>query len=209
MAQTWTAAPVPSTTVAATQLVTNIPNNFDCVRSWFYGAVEPTDRIAGMVWADSATGLIKMRDSGNTQWYVLGPIPNGTVTSGQLLLCQGVGALATKNVNLGATKKGTVAKLVLVPDTTTVTSTGAKEWTFQLRNITQALNLFSGTVGTGTALGGVGGGAELTINAAFVLTPNQNANTNENDVLQLQIAQVGAPTAVTDVRAQVDYYQRG
>jgi len=88
----------------------------------------------------------------------------------------------------------TVTKIILVSNAAS-TSTSGNEVTFQLRNLTAAQNLFSGTVGTFTALGGVGGGADLVANTAYVLTPNQNANIAANAALELQITYVGAPTA--------------
>jgi hypothetical protein len=201
MAQNFTGSQTASTTQVSTQITTNIPNNFDAVRSWFSGATAPADTIAYMVWVDTSTGLIKQRDSANTLWNVLMPAASATTTAGHDRLSTFVGALAAKNVNFPAAKKGTVLKLVLVPDVTTVASSGSKYWRFQLRNVTQSLDLFAAATGTDTL--------ELTANAAYVLTPTQNTNTNENDVLQLQITTAGAPTAVTDVRAAVDYYLRG
>jgi len=67
----------------------NILDRDDASRSWFLGASEPTVMMAGQPWIDTTLGLIKVRNSGNTDWVVIGdyatelghlPLTGGTMT---------------------------------------------------------------------------------------------------------------------------------
>jgi hypothetical protein len=98
---------------------------------------------------------------------------------------------------------GKVEKVQIVGSVATSTSVAAsKEWTWMLRNHTQAVDLFSATPSTATVVSGVGGG-ELAANATYNLAANQNKAVAAGDVLRLTIGAVGSPTAVADVSIRV------
>lgn len=76
-----------------------------------------------------------------------------------------------------------------MPSVATADSSG-NERQFALQNVTQALALFSGTVGTFTTFGGVGGG-NLTADTAYWLFADQNQDLADGDVLTFTVTQVG------------------
>jgi hypothetical protein len=96
----------------------------------------------------------------------------------------------------------------LISDTVSVSSSG-NEWQFGLRNITAGVELFSGTVGTFTALGGVGGGAEFAVNTSYRLTTNQNKDLLANAVLAWTMTKVGAATTIARLNLRVEGFYKG
>lgn len=71
---------------------------------------------------------------------------------------------------------------------TTIASSGTDYWTFQIRNVTAAVNLLSTAATTN--------GTAATADTAFSITPNQNATLTNGDVLQLQVTKTLSPTAI-------------
>lgn len=74
---------------------------------------------------------------------------------------------------------------------TTIASSGTDYWTFQIRNVTAAVNLLSTAATTN--------GTAATADTAFSITPNQNATLTNGDVLQMQVTETG--TASMDAEA--------
>lgn len=65
------------------------------------GATAPATPYAFQLWADTATGLLKQRNSGNTAWYILFPLPGATseiIMIDKLSGDPSGGELATKTV---------------------------------------------------------------------------------------------------------------
>jgi hypothetical protein len=69
---------------------------------------------------------------------------------------------------------------------TTIPSSGTDYWTFQIRNVTAAVNLLSTAATTN--------GTAATADTAFSITPNQNATLTNGDVLQMQVTETGTAT---------------
>jgi len=195
-------------TPVATSITSLIPTNFDAVRSRFAGPTTPAEHVAYQPWTDTTLLQNMVRNAADSADVYEAPFPNGFESAGLKMVAMSLGALAAKNVRLMSIPKATVLAVVLYPSATTVGSTGAIEWRFMLRNVTAGLNLFSAVPGTGTVVGGVGGG-ELAIDAAKVFTPNQNANTTRYDSMRLEITVAGAPTAVADCLATLFFQLRG
>lgn len=205
MSQSWPAAS-PSSPIAV--LASDLPARDDSLRTLFSGATAPTDPVAYQLWADTTNKLLKQRDGANAAWVVLAPLA-ANAGRGEKSIAPGALAAATWRFSAMAAA-ATIVRVGIVPNATTATSAaGSKEWTFLLRNKTQAsAALFSATPSTATVVSGVGGG-EMTDGTVYWLTANQNANVAAGDVLELVVGKVGTPTAVSEVQVVLDFYDRG
>ena len=200
--------PTSTNEVLSTVLVTNIPDAIRSVRSLFSGATEPSTTVAYMLWADtSGAGVLKIRNAANSAWIILGPLGEAWAFQVSRTEFGAVSVTQTRYI-LIMPRKGNIRKLQLLTDTTSSSSSG-NEWTFQIVNVTDAAKLFSGTVGTFTALGGVGGGADFAPNVPIVLTPDQNGLVDAGDVLEFVITEVGAATTLSRFEVQVEYDSEG
>lgn len=180
-------------------LTQNIQALEDAIRSLqsdFSGATAPTSPVAGQTWWDTATKAKFRRNAANTAWVREQPA-NEDCSAFEWGM--DLGTLNATRVLWVPPKKAIVAvlDLVIVSDTASSSSSG-NEWQFKVTNKTATQELFSGTVGTFTALGGVGGGAEIAINTAYLLTCNQN-NTAiaANSALEITLTKVGTATSLT------------
>lgn len=193
MAQTFTApAGTDSQSVA---ILTRLTDRDEALRTLHSGATEPSSIVADMLWVDTTANQIKKRNAANNAWIAILPRDNTIRT---LHAYQASGAIAAGELQFAAPTAMTIEKIVIVPNTaTTGSSEGSKAWTWALRNVTAAADLFSSTVATSGTTGGVGGG-ELAADTAYTLTPNQNATVAANAVLRFTVAAVGSPTAVSD-----------
>lgn len=78
-----------------------------------------------------------------------------------------------------------------------VTSSGVNFWTFQIRNLTAAVNLAATAKTTN--------GAAITADAAYALTVDQNQSPATNDVLELQMTKTGAPNNLQEMILVLTY----
>jgi len=185
------------------------PACLESLRSNFSGSSAPASPapVTGQFWVDTASGYLKMRDAAGSAWITVAPLSGGITK--MLALDTLVASLsATNTTKVGiADRAGTVKRLILLCETASTSSSG-NEWQPMLKKYPNSapgspVNLFSGTVGTFTALGGVGGGVEFAANKALVFTPNQNATLADLDVLELVITKAGTATTLTNFRAIV------
>ncbi len=197
--------PVGGTDIVSVALKTKISDGFETLRTSFSGTVEPAAKAAYQLWADTTTGLLKRRNSGSTDWDVIGllngdnsrmvvvvDLPDFTVTDDALIL---------------APRGPVLIEAVTLLSEVTTAHTSGNEYTFQLANVTDTLDLFSATVGTFTTLGGVGGGV-ITLDVGYRLLPDQNAAVGADDVLKFEWTKVGSPANVTGLKLQLDLVQR-
>ena len=138
------------------------------------GATEPATMYAYQWWADTTTGLLKLRNSANSAWVTI-----GTLASTNLGLASLAGATFTGDVILGTT---TALEL---PDGTTGQRPGSPVNGMIRYNTT--LNTFEGY--KSAAWGAIGGGATgggsddvfyengQTVTTNYTLTTNKNAVT--------------------------------
>jgi len=180
-------------------ITTDVPNNFEALRSVFSGASAPASPVTYQLWADTTTGLLKMYN-GST-WKVLFGL---NVPASRIDACDHFAALsATAQVTFfTAAEAAEIIDISLLSDTATTSPDASNEWTWSLRNVTQSLELFSGTVGTFTALGGVGGG-ELAVETAYHLVVDQNGTIAADDVLRFTATKVGTATTITRLALQL------
>lgn len=76
MSQTWDIDQIiPASTSPATD-IQRIIDGFNALRSNFSGAAEPAvaDQVAYMFWADTTTGLLKIRNAANSAWVTIGTL---------------------------------------------------------------------------------------------------------------------------------------
>jgi hypothetical protein len=208
MAQTWVMPPA-GTDFVHTVLKTTVPDALEALRTCHSGASEPASKVAHMLWADTATGWLKIRNAANTAWLKVAPLAYDQV---QQLGSEGwAGTLsASKTAFIGqASRPGTVKRLVLFSSAGSTSSSGnevrVQVAKYPFATPASPVNLISANVGTFTALGGVGGGVEHVADKALVYTPNQNLTFAELDLFKLVVTYVGAPTAtLTDFRAHLE-----
>lgn len=179
-------------------LTAEVPDSLEALRSLFSGATAPSSPVDYQLWADTTTGLLKMWN-GST-WKVLFGL---NVPASRIDACDQLAAVSTTKAIafFTAVEAAQILDLSLISDTATTSSSG-NEWQWSLRNVTQSLELFSGTVGTFTTLGGVGGG-ELAVETAYKLTVDQNGNLAAGDVLRFTATAVGSVTTIVRLGLQL------
>lgn len=188
-------------------VLSHLVDRTNTLRANFTGTAEPSSPVANMLWADTTTGMLRVRNSANSAWLDVCPLG---FQPKQVVPIQSAGALAAKELQIVVPHDATISRVLMVPDTATTGSVASTtEWTFALENVTQAVQLFSATPSTATNVAGVGGGTELVADAAYILTADQNASANASDVLRFTIASVGSPTAVADIAIAVELAPRG
>lgn len=169
------------------------------LRANFTGTTEPSTTTPHMLWADTTTGMLRLRNTLDSAWLDVCPLsfqPLPTVT------LQPSGALAAAELQIAVPHDATISRVIMVPNTTTTGSVdGVTDWEFALENVTQAVQLFATDPSTATT--------EMTLDAAYVLTPDQNQSATALDVLRLTITQNGTPTAVSDVSIAIEFAPRG
>lgn len=181
---------------AGAAVFTKLPAAARSLLTLHSGNSAPTYTEAYMLWAQPSTGTLWMRNAANDDWLRFGILGN----SARQTVAVPFGAVSTTTTRRILAPIGGfhVERAVILTDTASTSSSG-NEWQFGLRNETQAVDLFSGTVGTFSALGGVGGGAELAADVAYPLLADQNADIVANDVLSFTLTAVGTATSLADV----------
>lgn len=207
MSQTWN--PPLGTTRARIALKTDLPAMAESLRSMHSGASAPSATVAYMLWADTALTLLKQRNAADSAWITIGALGASLARGAGVRADFGNVSATIKRRMLVPFKGFTVERFVLV-SATADTGTSGNEWTFKGTNVDDSLELFSGTVGTFTTLGGVGGGA-LVAETAYELLVDQNANVPADSVLEFSLTKVGAPAGdpLNDVQVWAEGYPTG
>lgn len=197
--------PIVGTDLVSVALKTKISDAMDAVRTSFSGATAPLVTAPYQLWADTTTGLLKRRNAGDTDWDVIGMLSND---NSRIVTTVSLGDLsATDSKLILAPRTGALIEAVTLIGETTTSHDNSNKYVFMLENVTDTLDLFSGTVGTFDTLGGVGGGA-MTANTKYTLTPDQNATIGADDVLRFEWTKTGSPANVVGVLLQLDWAQR-
>lgn len=208
MSQSWNLPPA-GTDYANVVLKTTFPDAMETLRTLNSGASAPASTVAYMLWADTSAGYLKIRNAANTGWVRVAPLATESTYTMPSDLVASMAATTTFRCG-AALRAGTLRRLLVVGETAT-TSTVANEWRFQITRYPASapgtpVNCISANVGTYTALGGVGGGAELVAFGAYLLTPDQNTTVAETDVYTVTATAVGTPTTVANVRMILEAY---
>lgn len=194
MSQTWNPPDQDFVSQAAVQ--TDIPNMLETLRTLFSGTSDPSATVAYMLFADTTNGQLKMRNAGDSAFDILGALNKDHARRREPAFERLALSASSNGFICCPHYAGKLKKIVLVCDTASSSSSG-NEWQFALKKNTST-DLFSGTVGTFTALGGVGGG-ELAVDTAYALTPDQNDSIAIDDVLEFQFLKVGTVTTLAVV----------
>jgi len=188
---------------------TKIANSLEALRTLHSGTTEPSSTAADMLWMDtSATPpVLKVRDGSNASWINLTSIESApTRRLGGALIAS---LSSTSLVWLGpVTYASTAVRLIMFGETASSSSSG-NEWQFQLKKYPHAapgspVDLISGTVGTFTALAGVGGSEEFVADKVMTLTPDQNLTMTDKDLLELVVTKAGTATTLTNFHAYLE-----
>lgn len=211
---------------------TTLNTGFTELSNCHKGASEPTNKVDGMLWLDSANNQLKIYDSGNTAWRVIvndytvvqGGIAHLTVANTFTQVQTGVSATGASHFPIASqlaaqkqvaiseftfanasgnhgiliipqTGRLAVSEVYVLSDTSTMSSDGSNNWSFQVANLTAGNNLLSVAKTTN--------GAEITADTAYALGVNQNnakGDLDALDVLELQITKTGAPTSLASAR---------
>jgi hypothetical protein len=83
MAQDFTDDCFGTSHVGQTDL-TNMENNFACLKSSFSGTSAPSNPVAGMLWYDTTNNILKLRNAGNSAWIEIYDFGNDRVPSGKV-----------------------------------------------------------------------------------------------------------------------------
>lgn len=201
MSQTY--SPPAGSVVMATAVKTDLVNCLAALRSLFSGTIDPS-AVAYQLFAKTDTAQLKMRDASNSAF----------VTVAKLLIdwckritwfAHGASLAATETWFAHVAVEACKIKRIIILSSVSSSSSSGNEWQFACTNRNTGNQLFSGTVGTFTALGGVGGGAEILNTAQYSLTPNQNDSLAKNDVLEFTMTKVGSATTLTRFAIAVEY----
>lgn len=76
MSQTWNVDLIGAATTSPATDIQRILDAFNALRSLFSGASEPAvaDQVAYMLWADTTSGLLKIRNAANNAWITMGSL---------------------------------------------------------------------------------------------------------------------------------------
>lgn len=185
MTQTY---PVPFTGSAGNAIKVLLPQALSALRSCFAGTSEPSAPEAYMVWVDTTNLLIKRRNAANSDWVVEGKlfadVQKTTVDQqrwGQIAATVSVGIWITD----GACRIDELVLSALNP----TTSDGTDNWTVQLANVTDTLNLLSAAFTTN--------GSDFVANTPKVITLDQNQTiATAGKQLNLVLTKNGSATAL-------------
>lgn len=182
-------------------LLTRAVNNFAVLQNNFAGASTPASPIAGQWWLDTSGSprVLKMRNAANSAWVTV--IPNADTTGGGLeriiAVPVPIGTLsATDNKYLHICGPGTttISDVVLVTEAG-IASDVTDYWTFQVRNVTAAVDLRSAVKSTN--------GAAITADTAYALGLDQNLTPASGAVLRLTATKAGAAGNLTELLAVI------
>lgn len=180
---------------------TKIKGSLDALRSSFLGGTAPTTTVAGMLWADTSSGILKIRNATNTAWIEVAAfgqdgvhvitINKGTASSSFTYY---FGKFFSPAEIVGCT-------LVTHPSGT---SDASNYWSFQVHNLTQSLDLLATPRATW-----IGSADDPVEDTPYEITPDQNATVSTGDVLEFQATETGttAPT-LTETCVQLFYKPR-
>ncbi len=122
----------------------------------------------------------------------------GQVDARSRIACVPIGAVSASGDYYIATGGPalTVADVAIV-SSSSVASSAVDFWTFQVRNVTAALDLRSAVKSTN--------GAAITADANYALGLDQNLSPAANAVLKIQMVKTGSPTALAGLLAVIRY----
>lgn len=154
-----------------------VGSSLSALRSCFSGATEPTDTTPGMLWFDTASERLFVRNNADAAWVDVAEQVTEVYR----------GNLAGSFNAYVAIPLGThVKSLTVISDTSTSGSDGSNYYQFDLVNITDGLSLFATPPTTN--------GDELAADSRWDQDCDQNQDLVSGKVLEMQVTEVGSPT---------------
>ncbi len=155
------------------------------------------DGVAWQEFSATARGSV-LYDSTLNEHFVTGDTGRSGLLHRSWVYQEGtVSASLSHYAGVAANHSMTIDSLTLVSSSTT-TSDGSNNWSFQLTNLTTTNNLFA------TAPNTNGGMGDFAVNTAKVLVPDQNTTMASGDVLNFVATLTGSPGNLTVFHIQVD-----
>lgn len=171
------------------QWVTAYANTVAALSTNFSGTSAPSTPIAGQWWLDTTTNQLKLRNAANDAWI---PAMRFPVKIDE----RSMSSPASFNAFLNCPVPGATIEAVRILSTTTTSSSdGTDNYTFDVYNVTDSHSLFSSAPTTN--------GSEIPANTAYDLTPNQNNTITADDVLEFRCTVNGSPTPITRLSVEV------
>lgn len=173
------------------------------VRSMWSGNSAPLSPVKGQWWLDTDTpsatsNAVNVYDGSNwlgvftmntsTHALTFGTDMKASIDARvheQVIPLGAISASADRFIRICTSSTVVVNAYIL--NGTTIAADGSNYWSFQIRNITGAVNLLSSVVTTAASA--------ITADTAFALAPNQNLSPSDGAVLQLQITKTGSASA--------------
>ena len=200
MAQTWE-LPVDTDNLLET-ILGQFNDGLETLRTQHSGSAEPTSPVAYMFWADTANNVLKQRNAGNTAWTAILAM-NAANQNQTSMVAIGAVSASQDNFIFTPNEAVTIDEVTLI-SSVAVTANDTNYWSFQVANLTQADDLLAAAQTTQAT-----GGAGITADEAFSITPDQNASIAAGDVLELQITETGTATSLAGVVVAVHYHLTG
>jgi hypothetical protein len=183
-----------------------LPDALDALLTCFAGASAPAGAVPYQLWLDTSANVLKIFNSSGTDWITIASLNGNLVVPIQSPITASLSATTT--IKLGMSPRlSTCVALAMICDTASTSSIG-NEWQYTLRRYPNGapgspVNLFSGTIGTNTALGVAGGAHEFVAHAAVLCVPNLNVVATAYDEFELVMTKVGAATTLTNFQAML------
>lgn len=196
MSRSWT-LPSSGSTTLKTAVTTNLPEALQALQSVFSGSGAPSATVAYMTYVDTATNLLMQRNAADNASVTVAPVLQDL---GQRTMVVQVGGLsASTSVYIGAAHQKTwkILRVRVISDTASTGSDGSNNWTFQIRNKTQAQDLLATAATTN--------GSEIAVDTPFDVAADQNQTVAVDDVLEFQATKNGTATSLTRVSIQVEF----
>lgn len=165
----------------------------EALRTLHSGATAPASTVAGLLWFDTATNLVKQRNEADSGWVIVWDSANGVVRTcgGSYQFTAAAAAYSTEAdvPILIVPFAATLLTAKLVSSKTTASSDGSNKWLSSILNKTEGVDISSADLNTDTT--------ELTAFAAqsYALTAG-NTDLAAGDVITGTIQSVGSPTTI-------------
>ena len=160
----------------------------------------PSATINGVYIYDGASWLHLYSVNTSTHAVVLGTDMKAGIDARIHSVTIPLGALsASADRFIKICASSTVVVNAYILNGTTIAADAVNYWSFQIRNVTGAVNLLSSAVTTAAT--------PITADTAFALTPNQNLSPSDGAVLQLQITKTASAVAFDAEAALVLTYK--
>lgn len=161
-------------------------DSLQALQTDFAGSSAPGSPATYQLWLDTTNKVLKRWDG--SAWRPVGSLYGNPGLTSRMIYNFAV--TGTLDLLIPGPPQAMVVDSIRMVSSTAVAADGTDKWTFNLTNLTQAVELFSTDPSTEAVESGIGGGA-VTADTTYVLTPDQNASLAAGDVLELTFTEGG------------------